>query len=126
MRAAKLWRLARGNLVRELGALLVSAGGVALGIGCLVFFLALGAGLQRVVNDVFPVSAREVEVVVPSLAIGSLLGEQRLDEAALTRLRKIRGVAAAYPKMSLRVPAVTRSSIDDTGASRPTHGCPPK
>ena len=108
MRAAKLWRLARGNLVRELGALLVSAGGVALGIGCLVFFLALGAGLQRVVNDVFPVSAREVEVVVPSLAIGSLLGEQRLDEAALTRLRKIRGVAAAYPKMSLRVPAVTR------------------
>ena len=108
MRAGKLWRLARGNLVRELGALLVSAGGVALGIGCLVFFLALGAGLQRVVNDVFPVSTREVEVVVPSLAIGNLLGEQKIDDKTVEKLRKVRGVSAAYPKMQLRIPAVTR------------------
>ena len=108
MRPAKLWRLARANLVRELGALAVSASGVALGIGCLVFFLALGKGLETVVHDVFPVSTREVEVVVPSLAIGSLLGEARLDEAVLERLRKIKGVTVAYPKMSLRVPAVTR------------------
>jgi putative ABC transport system permease protein len=103
MRIGKLIRLARGNLVRDLGALAVSAGGVALGTGCLVFFLALGAGLQRVVNDVFPVSTREVEVVVPQLAFGSLLGENKL-----ARLRAIRGVAAAYPKMQLRIPAVTR------------------
>jgi ABC-type antimicrobial peptide transport system permease subunit len=108
MRAGKLLRLARGNLARELPALAVSAGGVALGIGCLVFFLALGAGLQGVVNDVFPVSTREVEVVVPQLAIGNLLGEQRIDDAAVARLRKLRGVSAAYPKMSLRIPAVTR------------------
>jgi len=108
MRIGKLIRLARGNLVRELGALAVSAGGVALGTGCLVFFLALGAGLQRVVNDVFPVSTREVEVVVPQLAFGSLLGEQKLDDAAVAKLRAIRGVAAAYPKMQLRIPAVTR------------------
>ena len=108
MRPGKLLRLARGNLLRELGALSVSAGGVALGIACLVFFLALGAGIEGVVHDVFPVSTREVEVVVPSMAIGSLLGEARLDEPMLTRLRKLPGVAAAYPKMSLRVPAVTR------------------
>ncbi len=108
MRPGKLWRLARANLVRELGTLAVSASGVALGIGCLVFFLALGAGLQTVVHDVFPVSTREVEVVVPSLAIGSLLGEAKLDEAILTRLRKIPGVTVAYAKMSLRAPAVTR------------------
>jgi ABC-type lipoprotein release transport system permease subunit len=101
-------RLARGNLVRELPALSVSAGGVALGIGCLVFFLALGKGLQRVVHDVFPVSAREVEVVVPQLAFGSLLGEQKIDDAMVARLRKLRSVSAAYPKMSLRIPAVTR------------------
>jgi ABC-type antimicrobial peptide transport system permease subunit len=108
VRPGKLLRLARGNLARDLPALAVSAGGVALGIGCLVFFLALGAGLQGVVNDVFPVSTREVEVVVPQLAIGNLLGEQKIDDAAVDRLRKLRGVSAAYPKMSLRIPAVTR------------------
>ena len=110
MKIGKLIRLARGNLVRELGALAVSAGGVALGTGCLVFFLALGAGLQGVVNQVFPVSTREVEVVVPQLAIGNLLGEQRIDDATVQKLRALRGVAAAYPKMQLRVPAVTRFS----------------
>ncbi len=108
MRTLSLLRLARGNLMRELGALAVSAGGVALGTGCLIFFLALGAGLQAVVDDVFPVSTREMEVVVPQLAIGGIFGEQKLDDAALAKLRVIRGVAAAYPKMQLRVPAVTR------------------
>src|SRR6267378_4503183 len=110
MKIGKLIRLARGNLVRELGALAVSAGGVALGTGCLVFFLALGAGLQGVVNQVFPVSTREVEVVVPQLAIGNLLGEQKIDDATVQKLRALRGVGAAYPKMQLRVPAVTRFS----------------
>jgi putative ABC transport system permease protein len=108
MRIAKLIRLARGNLVRELGPLAVSASGVALGTGCLVFFLALGAGLDAVVNEVFPVSTREVEVVLPQLAIGNLLAEQKLDDAAVARLRAVRGVAAAYPKQQLRIPAVTR------------------
>ncbi len=108
MRPGKLFKLARSNLVREAAALGVSAGGVALGIGCLVFFLALGAGMKAVVNDVFPVSTREVEVVVPSMAIGNLLGEARLDDTVVTRLRKVPGVAAAYPKMALRIPAVTR------------------
>ena len=108
MRAGKLLKLARANLARELGALAVSAGGVGLGIGCLVFFLALGAGLRRVVGEVFPVSTREVEAVVPQLAIGSLLGEPKIDDATAERLRKLRGVAAVYPKMSLRIPAVTR------------------
>src|SRR4029077_797131 len=91
MRIRKLIRLARGNLVRELGALAVSAGGVALGTGCLVFFLALGAGLEGVVNEVFPVSTREVEVVVPQLAIGNLLGEQKIDDATVVKLRAMRG-----------------------------------
>jgi hypothetical protein len=92
MRTGKLIRLARGNLARELGALAVSAGGVALGTGCLVFFLALGRGVQRVVRDVFPVSARELEVVVPQVGIGSLFGQVRLDDATVQRLRQIPGV----------------------------------
>ena len=108
MRPARLWKLANANLSRELGALGVSAGGVALGIGCLVFFLALGRGVQRVVRDVFPVSARELEVVVPQVGIGSLFGDVRLDDAAVARLRQIPGVAEAFPRVALRVPAVTR------------------
>jgi hypothetical protein len=110
VRPARLWKLANANLGRELGALAVSAGGVALGIGCLVFFLALGRGLQRVVRDVFPVSARELEVVLPQVGIGSLFGDVRLDDAAVARLRQIPGVAEAFARLALRVPAVTRYS----------------
>jgi putative ABC transport system permease protein len=108
MKGARLLRLARGNLLRELGVLSVSAGGVGLGIGCLVFFLALGAGLRLAVNDVFPASTREVEVVVPQVAFGSLLGDLKIDDALLKRLAAIPGVERAFPKMALRVPAVTR------------------
>lgn len=105
MRPAKLLQLARGNLRRELGPLAVSAGGVALGIGCLVFFLALGAGLTGLVHDFFPVGTRELEVVLPQL---SLLGEVKLDDPMVERLRKLPGVAEAYPKLALKIPAVTR------------------
>jgi putative ABC transport system permease protein len=110
VKPARLWKLASANLSREAGALAVSTGGVALGIACLVFFMALGRGVQRVVRDVFPVSAREIEVVVPQVGIGSLFGEVRLDDAAVQRLRQIPGVAAAFPRLSLRIPAVTRYS----------------
>ncbi|HWE23615.1 MAG TPA: ABC transporter permease [Myxococcales bacterium] len=108
MRPGRLWKLARANLSREAGALGVSTGGVALGIACLVFFLALGRGVQRVVHDVFPVSAREIEVVVPQVGIGSLFGEVRLDDGAVQRLRQIPGVTNAFPRLALRIPAVTR------------------
>ena len=110
MKPARLWKLARANLSREAGALGVSTFGVALGIACLVFFLALGRGVQRVVRDVFPVSAREIEVVVPQVGIGSLFGQVHLDDAAVQRLRQIPGVADAFPRLSLRIPAVTRYS----------------
>lgn len=107
MRPSKLSRLVLGNLVRELRTVLVSAGGVMLGVGCLIFFLALGAGLQGVVAEVFPISTREVEVVAPQVSLGSLLGEHRLDEAAVATLGALPGVAQAFPKMALRIPAVT-------------------
>ena len=106
MRPARLWKLARANLSREAGALAVSTGGVALGIACLVFFLALGRGVQRVVRDVFPVSAREIEVVVPQVGIGSLFGQVRLDDATVQRLRQITGVTDAFPRLALHIPAI--------------------
>src|SRR5207237_4261914 len=63
---------------------------------------------RKVVGDVFPVSTREVEVVVPQVGIGSFLGEMKLDDALVARLRALPGVAGAYPRLSLRIPAVTR------------------
>ena len=107
MKPAKLLALVRGNLARDRRTVLVSASGVALGISCLIFFLALGNGLQSVVAEVFPVSTRELEVVAPQLALGAIFGEHKLDEATLAQLSALPGVERAFPKMSLRIPAVT-------------------
>ena len=40
--------------------------------------------------------------------MGSLFGEVRLDDATVARLRQVPGVAEAFPRLALRVPAVTR------------------
>ena len=45
---------------------------------------------------------------MPQVGIGSLFGEVRLDDAAVQRLRQIPGVADAFPRLALRIPAVTR------------------
>jgi putative ABC transport system permease protein len=104
----RLLSLVRVNLRRDLRGALLSALGVAAGIGTLVFFLALGGGVGDVVRTkVFPADARLIEVVPPTVSLG-LLGGGRLDEAAVERLAALDGVEAAHRKMQLRVPAVTR------------------
>ncbi len=108
MRPQKLVRLVRASLRRDLRGLAASTFGIAVGIACLVFFLALGRGVQGVVQQVFPSSTREIDVVVPQVALGSLLGEARLDDAALARLSALPGVERAFPKMQLRIPAGVR------------------
>jgi putative ABC transport system permease protein len=105
----RLLVLAFQNLRRDKGGALLSALGVAAGVGALLFFLALGLGVGETVRTkVFPVEATLLEVVPPQLSLGKLLGGGQLDEDALTRLRALPGVQAAYPKMALRVPAVSR------------------
>ena len=108
MRAGKLLRLVRNNLARDVRGLLVSGLGVTVGIACLVFFLALGRGVQGVVHQVFPTSSRELEVIVPQVALGSLLGDVKIDDATVARLQALPGVEAAFPKMQLRIPAGVR------------------
>lgn len=104
----RLLSLVRVNLLRDRRGALLSALGVAAGIGTLVFFLALGRGVGDVVRTkVFPADARLLEVVPPAVSL-HLLGGGRLDDAAVTRLAALPGVAAAHRKMQLRVPAVTR------------------
>ncbi|AEI69070.1 FtsX-like permease family protein [Corallococcus macrosporus] len=109
MRLDALSRLVRLSLARERKGAFFSAFGVAMGVGALVFFLGLGLGVGRVIRDkIFPTDARLVDVVPPAVSLGSLLGGGKLDAPTVERLRALPGVEAAYRKMNVRVPAVTR------------------
>ncbi len=89
--------------------LLASTFGVALGVGALTFFLALGSGLGAAVAQVFPPVTREIELVLPQVSAAELLGaDRKLDDETLAVLAKLPGVEKASPKMTLRFPALTR------------------
>lgn len=104
-----LLRLTRANLRRERKSAGLSIFGVAVGVGALVFFVALGLGVGKLVRTrIFPVDASLLEVVPPPVSVGGLLGSARLDQAAVDRLSKLPGVKAVYRKMAVRVPATSR------------------
>lgn len=106
MNGAALRRLVRLNVTRERRASLSSIFGVTVGIASLVFFVALGLGVGRVVREkVFPVDASLVEVVPAKLSLGLFGGA--LDQAAVDRLAALPGVKRTYRKMTVRVPAVS-------------------
>jgi hypothetical protein len=107
MTAAKLIRLVAVNLRRDWRGALFSAFGVCVGIGALVFFVALGSGVGSLVRErIFPSDSRTVEVVAPSVSLGNLLGGGKLDEAAVQRLSALSGVGQLFRKMELRIPAM--------------------
>lgn len=108
--------LARRNLARNRRGAALSALGVAVGVGCLVFFTALGAGVTNVVRTkIFPLDASTIEVIAPTVSIGSLFGGGQLDEATLKRLTELPGVSEAMPKMNVRVSAISRYNGDFFG-----------
>lgn len=116
MNANGALRLARHNLARSRRGATLSALGVAVGTGCLLFFSALGAGVSDVVRTrVLPVDDTALEVVTPQVSLGALLGGGTLDEDALQRLKALPGVADAYPKMNVRVSAISRYDGDFFG-----------
>jgi len=107
--ARRLAQLSRENLWRDRAGTVLSALGVAVGVGALCFFVALGLGISHVVRTrIFPVDARSLEVVPARVSLGALLGGGALDDGALARLRGLPGAAHAYPKMALRLPAMSR------------------
>ncbi len=117
MKAASLWKLVRLSLGRDLRGAIFSGFGVTVGVGALVFFVALGLGVGKVVREkVFPVDTRLVDVVPPALSLGALLGGGKLDAAAVERLAALPGVAAVHRKMNVRVPAVSRYEGDFFGS----------
>ncbi len=107
MRTSALRRLVRLQLRRDRRGAVSSMFGIAMGIASLVFFVALGLGVGRLVREkIFPVDSRLVEVVPSQLAIG-LFGGGKLTQDAVDRLAALPGVERAYRKMSVRVPAVS-------------------
>jgi putative ABC transport system permease protein len=109
MSPGALWALVRMALWRERRGAVFSGFGVAVGVGALVFFVALGVGVGGVVRErVFPVDTALVDVVPPQVSLGALLGGGRLDQATVTRLSELPGVVAAYRRMNVKVPAVSR------------------
>ena len=109
MRGRALARLVRLSLARERRGAFFSAFGVAVGVGALVFFLALGLGVGRTIRErVFPTDARLLDVVPPTVSLGALFGGGKLDAATVERLAALPGVERVYRKMNVRVPAVSR------------------
>lgn len=116
MKSARAWTLARRNLARHRKGAVLSALGVAVGVGCLVYFTALGSGLTDVVRTrLFPVDASLIEVVPSQMSVGALFGGGKLDDDTLQRLSELPGVTEALPKMSVRVGAMSRFDGDFFG-----------
>jgi putative ABC transport system permease protein len=110
MNLRALFTLSRQNLGRSRRSVMVSIIGIALGIGSLSFFLALGRGVEeRILLRVFPVGLLEV---VPSasslegpLSILPVGGPRPLDEEALRLLAARPEVRSAHARMKVAFPA---------------------
>lgn len=135
MTLRKLGRLIAQSLRRNLRDLALSSIGIVVGIGTLLLFTALGAGIKSVVlEDVFVV--RQLEVVPKRVDVGTmgqLLGggeEAGLGDQTVDKLRKIQGVEAAYPKMKLTFPSSVRGGKNLVGrdlvAEMVGDGIPPR
>jgi ABC-type antimicrobial peptide transport system permease subunit len=103
-RARGLVRIAAASLRADRRGALVNAAAACLGAAALVFFLSLGLGVSRATQKMFPADARLVEVVPGSVSLGGVLGGGKLDAEAASRLAALPGVAAVFPRLSLRVP----------------------
>jgi putative ABC transport system permease protein len=117
MRSGALGQLVRLSIRRDVRGALSSIFGVTIGIAALVFFVALGLGVGRVVREkVFPLDAALIEVVPSPVNLGGLLGTGQLDQSVVDRLVALPGVKRAYRKMTVRVPAVSRYDGDFFGS----------
>jgi len=104
VRARGLLWIALATLRADRRGSLLDAAAACVGAAALVFFLALGLGVSAAAQRMFPADARLVEVVPGNVRLGGVLGGGALDDAALRRLGALPGAAAAWPRLSLRVP----------------------
>src|SRR5262249_44417514 len=105
------------SLRRDLPAAFSSLFGVAVGVGGLVFFVALGVGVgEGVRGESFSREARVVGGIPSAIALGSFFGGGQLDASTVERLSALPQVEAVFPKMNIRVPVASRYNGDFFGA----------
>jgi hypothetical protein len=116
-----LGRLLRADARRARGALLASAFGIAAGIAALVFFVALGLGVRKVLlGDVFPIEQVELEPPKgsdPGL-VGLLFGggaPPGIEPGQVEALRQVPGVVGVYPKLRFAFPSSARGGKEVLG-----------
>jgi hypothetical protein len=113
-----LW-IARARIRADRRGALLDAAAACAGAAALVFFLALGLGVAAAARHMFPADASLVEVIPSTVSLGGLLGGGQLDDAAVARLGKIPGVAAAWPRLMLKVPVAAPEAPPGMASSWP-------
>jgi ABC-type lipoprotein release transport system permease subunit len=123
MRAFKLTRLMLKNVVRSRRTLFFSSIGVIVGIATVLFFLALGYGLEHLLRTkVFPtLPPNEIEVVPEVFATGRMedLGKSHLRDEDLERIRKIPKVTSVHARLDSTVPARAYITAEEAQELRP-------
>ncbi len=104
MRSRGLLWIAFAMLRADRRGAILDAAAACVGAAALVFFLALGLGVSAAARRMFPADARLVEVLPGNVSLGGVLGGGKLDDAAVRRLAELPGAAAAWPRLTLRVP----------------------
>jgi putative ABC transport system permease protein len=113
-----LW-IARARIRADRRGAVLDAAAACAGAAALVFFLALGLGVGAAARLMFPSDARLVEVVPSTLSLGGLLGGGKLDEPAVRRLSQLPGIAAAWPRVILKVPLAAPEAPPGLASSWP-------
>ncbi len=121
MKLRSLGRLLRSDARRARGALLASGFGIAAGIAALVFFVALGLGVRKVLlGDVFPIE--QVELEPPKAAdpglVGLLFGggaPPGVSQVQVDALHRVPGVVGVYPKLRFAFPSSARGGKEIIG-----------
>jgi putative ABC transport system permease protein len=113
VKVSSLVAMACRDLSANKGRAAVSTAGIALGVAVLMVIAGLGLGtrelvLKEVVRalpvDVIEVIPKTVDLGLFKLNTAGLLGEAPLDAETLEKLARVPGVAAAYPKLDVKLP----------------------
>lgn len=119
MSARGLVWVARARIRSDRRGAALDVAAACAGAAALVFFLALGLGVGAAARRMFPTEARLVEVIPSQLSLGGLLGGGKLDDDAIGRLRALRGVEAAWPRLILQVPIAAPEAPPGMASSWP-------
>jgi hypothetical protein len=106
MRVRSLTTLLRQSLWRARATLGLAAFGVTVGIGAFAFFLALSGGMSEAVSRIFPTDRLEVAGASGGGGALGLLGggAPALDDEDLARIRGLKGVSDAQPRLRFGFP----------------------